>query len=180
MGLNALWDLQYPPERLQALGARLGADVPFCIAGGCQRATGIGTDLAPVRSRLPLHLVILKPCEGLLTKEIFGALDLAKVSHHPDTAGAARAMEAGDVRSLIACMGNVLESVALERQPGIADALALLRGRGALHARMSGSGSAVFGLFDSWERAAETAVDLKRVYPECCAAQSVDVGVKFL
>ena len=50
----------------------------------------------------------------------------------------------------------------------------------ALHARMSGSGSAVFGLFDSWERAVETAVDLKRVYPECCAAQSVDVGVKFL
>lgn len=180
VGLNALWNLQYPPERLQALGARLGADVPFCIAGGCQRATGIGTDLAPVRSRLPLHLVILKPCEGLLTKEIFGALDLAKVSRHPDTAGAARAMEAGDVHSLIACMGNVLESVALERQPGIADALALLRGRGALHARMSGSGSAVFGLFDSWERAAETAVDLKRVYPECCAAQSVDVGVKFL
>lgn len=89
VGLNELWNLQYPPERLQALGARLGADVPFCIAGGCQRATGIGTDLAPVRSRLPLHLVILKPCEGLLTKEIFGALDLAKVSRHPDTAGAA-------------------------------------------------------------------------------------------
>ena len=180
VGLNELWNLHYPLGRLQELGARLGADVPFCIAGGCQRATGIGTDLAPVRSRLPLYLVILKPCEGLLTKEIFEALDMTAVTAHPDTAGAARAMEAGSVRDLIACMGNVLETVAVVRRPAIARAIEELLARGALHARMSGSGSAVFGLFPAWEQAVETAVELKRVYSECCAAQSVDAGVKFL
>lgn len=180
VGLNRLWGLDYPMERLLELGARLGADVPFCIAGGCQRATGIGTVLEAVPSALPLHLVILKPCEGLLTREIFQGLRLNETLHHPDTPGAARAMQAGDVQALIACMGNVLESVALARQPGIADAMEALMQRGALHARMSGSGSAVFGLFDSREKAAEVAVELKRRYAECFAAESVDQGVKFI
>ena len=56
VGLNELWGLAYPPEKLLAIGAKLGADVPFCIAGGCRRATGIGTDLENVESKLPLHL----------------------------------------------------------------------------------------------------------------------------
>ena len=45
VGLNQLWGLEYPQEKLLAIGAKLGADVPFCIAGGCCRATGIGTVL---------------------------------------------------------------------------------------------------------------------------------------
>lgn len=180
VGLNRLWALDYPTERLLRLGGRLGADVPFCIVGGCQRATGIGTVLEAVPSALPLHLVIVKPCQGLLTKEIFQGLRLDASIVHPDTPAAARAMRAGDRDALIASMGNVLETVALARQPGIARAMDALMERGALHARMSGSGSAVFGLFDSREKAAETAVALKKVYAECFAAESVEQGVKFI
>ena len=93
--------------------------------------------------------MILKPCQGLLTKEIFGALRLDRVARHPDTPGAARAMERGDADALIRCMGNVLETVAVPRQPEIEKAMGELMDLGARHARMSGSGSAVFGLFDS-------------------------------
>ncbi len=180
VGLNELWGLKYPAETLRELGARLGADVPFCVSGGCQRARGIGTALTAVRSRLPLHLVIVKPCEGLLTREIFAALDRSGPVQHPDTDGAVAAMEAGDLASLCARLGNALEPVAAARRPGIVQALEALRQRGALGARMSGSGSAAFGLFDAWEKAAQAAVELKRLYPECCAAQSVPDGVKFL
>ena len=179
-GLNVLWGLHYPQERLQALGAKLGADVPFCLAGGLQRATGIGTVLTPVQNRLPLHFVILKPCQGLLTKEIFGALRLDRVARHPDTPGAARAMERGDADALIRCMGNVLETVAVPRQPEIKKAMGELMDLGARHARMSGSGSAVFGLFDSREAAAQAAQRLKTRYAECFAAESETCGVKFI
>ena len=180
VGLNELWGLDYPLEKLLAIGAKLGADVPFCIAGGCCRATGIGTVLEEVKSALELHLVILKPCEGLLTKEIFGGLKLNEQTKHPDTPGAAKAAEAGDVEALIACMGNVLETPAMARRPQIARALEELEELGALHARMSGSGSAVFGLFADEAAAAHAAEVLGKQYRECFACESVADGVKFL
>lgn len=178
VGLNALWKLDYPMEKLLTIGAKLGADVPFCIAGGCCRATGIGTVLEKVESRLPLQLVILKPCEGLLTKEIFGGLKLNEETRHPDTPGAVKAVENSDVEALIACMGNVLESPAMERRPLIAKALEELTELGALHARMSGSGSAVFGLFADEKTAAHAAQVLGRKYTECFACHTVTEGVK--
>lgn len=180
VGLNRLWGLNRPQQELLSLGAKLGADVPFCIAGGCCRATGIGTVLHRADSRLKLHLVIVKPCEGLLTREIFGGLVLDGFTRHPDTPGALEAAQAGDVDALIRCMGNVLEGPAMARRPQIAQALGELNQLGALHARMSGSGSAVFGLFDSQERAAQAALHLSRRYSECYAAQSVPEGVKFV
>ena len=180
VGLNQLWQLELPQRELLVLGARLGADVPFCIAGGCCRATGIGTELQRADSRLALHLVILKPCEGLLTREVFGGLVLDGFTHHPNTPGAFEAAQAGDVDALIRCMGNVLEGPAMAKRPQIAQALGELTALGALHARMSGSGSAVFGLFDSQERAAQAALQLRRSYSECYAAQSVSEGVQFV
>ena len=180
VGLNQLWQLELPQRELLALGARLGADVPFCIAGGCCRATGIGTELQRADSKLALHLVILKPCEGLLTREVFGGLVLDGFTHHPNTPGAFEAAQAGDVDALIRCMGNVLEGPAMAKRPQIAQALGELTALGALHARMSGSGSAVFGLFDSQERAAQAALQLRRRYSECYAAQSVSEGVQFV
>lgn len=181
VGLNRLWNLNFPESVLLHLGARLGADVPFCIAGGCCRATGIGTELEAVHGCLPpLHLVILKPCEGLLTREIFGGLHLDQHTRHPDTVGAALAVEKGDVQALIACMGNVLETPALERRPQIARALEELMEAGALHARMSGSGSAVFGLFATQMAAKQAAERLGKTYAECFAADFAQQGVEFI
>lgn len=177
VGLNMLWGLDYPEERLLAIGAKLGADVPFCIAGGCCRATGIGTVLEKVESRLPMDVVILKPCEGLLTKEIFGGLKLDAQTAYPDTPSAAAAVENGDTSRLIACMGNVLETPAMARRPLIGKALEELEALGALHARMSGSGSAVFGLFADAKSAEYAAESLGKKYAECFACKTVREGV---
>ena len=154
VGLNTLWGLGLPVPSLLEIGAKLGADVPFCIVGGLARATGIGCDVQPLTSALPLHMVIVKPCEGLLTRDVFCALQLNASTRHPDTEGAIRAMRLGSLDALCTCMGNVLEPVSAAVRPEIERAIARLRELNACQARMSGSGPAVFGLFANQRDAA--------------------------
>ena len=178
VGLNRMWGLNLSTDELCALGAKLGADVPFCIVGGCCRAEGIGTELTAVESRLPLHVLIVKPCEGLMTKEIYGGLHLTAETVHPDTAAAIRVMESGSMEQLIPQLGNVLEPVAAARQPEITEVIGKLNAFGARYARMSGSGSAVFGLFDTDEQVRTVCDVLAREYAECYSAQSAEKGVE--
>ena len=71
LGLNRLWHLGLTRERLESIGLTLGADVPFCVRGGLTRVEGIGEKLESLGQVPPLHLVILQPCEGLSTAEIY-------------------------------------------------------------------------------------------------------------
>lgn len=146
--LNRLWDLHLPLERLQKVGAALGADIPFCLTGGTQRATGIGVDLSPLPKPPPMTLLIAKPCEGMLTRDVYRGLRFDKGFPGPDMDGAIRALQDGDVCALCDCMGNALESVTLAARPQAAQCLQRLMELGAMAARMSGSGPAVFGVFE--------------------------------
>ena len=178
IGFARLWGIKASLEKLAALGGRLGADVPFCVLGGTQRCEGIGTNLTRVESKLPLHLVIVKPCEGLLTRDIYQSLRFTEDMRHPDTEGAIRAVESGSLSALLPCMGNVMEPISVEKRPAIAEAISELEEQGAVLARMSGSGSAVFGLFETKEGAEKAARGLSVKYMECFAAESVKFGVK--
>ena len=73
VGLNKLWGLNLPQEELEAIGLTLGADVPFCIRGGLTRTTGIGEVMQNLPCGRNWPLVVIQPCEGLSTKEIFTA-----------------------------------------------------------------------------------------------------------
>ena len=147
VGLNRLWGLHLPQAELEAIGLTLGADVPFCIRGGLTRTTGIGEVMADLPCGKTWPLVVIQPCEGLSTKEIFTAYHEGVVDVRPDNDAAARALAAGDEASLSAAMANVMQPVSEERRPGIAEAIRALEAQGAFAARMTGSGSAVFGAF---------------------------------
>ena len=147
VGLNRLWGLNLPTAELEAIGLTLGADVPFCIHGGLTRTTGIGEVMADLPCGKTWPLVVIQPCEGLSTKEIFTAYHEGVVDVRPDNDAAARALAAGDEASLSAAMANVMQPVSEERRPGIAEAIRALEAQGAFAARMTGSGSAVFGAF---------------------------------
>jgi 4-diphosphocytidyl-2-C-methyl-D-erythritol kinase len=72
LGLNRLWDLRWPRERLLALGATLGADVPFFLGGGTAFVEGIGEILTPID--LPAgRWAVLKPAAALPTRKYFRA-----------------------------------------------------------------------------------------------------------
>ena len=147
VGLNKLWGLNLPQVELEAIGLTLGADVPFCIRGGLTRTTGIGEIMENLPCGRNWPLVVIQPCEGLSTKEIFTAYHEGVVDDRPDNKTAALALAKGDSAALAAAMANVMQPVSEARRPGIHDAIVALREQGAFVAQMTGSGSAVFGVF---------------------------------
>ena len=97
VGLNRLWGLGLSADRLEEIGLTVGADVPFCVRGGLQRAQGVGERLTPLAMKKPLYLVAFQPCRGLSTKEVFTALheDGIRGEDRPDNEAAQRALAAG-------------------------------------------------------------------------------------
>ncbi|MGN1018820.1 MAG: 4-(cytidine 5'-diphospho)-2-C-methyl-D-erythritol kinase, partial [Aristaeellaceae bacterium] len=152
-GLNRLWQLGLSQEELERVGLTLGADVPFCLRGGLTRTTGIGERMAPLPCSRNWPLVVIQPCEGLSTGAVFRAWHQQASAVRPATEDAARALAEGDLALLSRSLGNVLQPVSGQLRPEIAQAIDALTARGAAIALMTGSGSAVFGVFEREEDA---------------------------
>jgi len=179
VGLNRLWDLRLSQDQLERIGLTIGADVPFCIRGGLQRAQGVGERLTPVALHHPLHLVAFQPCLGLSTKEVFTALheDGILDSDRPDNEAAQAALSRGDVCALGKAMGNVLEPVSRRMRPQLDEAIRAIEDSGACGARMTGSGSAVFGVYSDEAACRRAEKMLKERYPACRMIMTADCGV---
>ena len=165
-GLNKLWGLNLTQARMEAIGLTLGADVPFCLRGGLCRTTGIGEEMRSLPCAKNYWLVVVQPCRGLSTREVFTAY--AAEDHaafaKPDTDAAQQALETGNIALLSRSLGNVLQPVSERMRPPIARAIADLKALGAVTALMTGSGSAVFGVFLSAPQARQ-AVRSLQAYP---------------
>ena len=173
-GLNALLGLGLSPARLEEIGAKVGSDVPYCVRGGTVLAEGRGevlTDLPPLPA---CWAVIAKPAFPVSTPELFRALDALRIRRRPDTAGLIAALRAGDLAGVARRMYNVFEDALPPRRAGEIQALKNhLIQQGAMGACMTGTGSAVFGLF-SGEAAARAAREaLRELCPACFAVQTV-------
>lgn len=178
-GLVRLWNVSISEEALARIALQIGADVPFCLHGGLARAQGVGERLTPCKLGRQLWLIAIQPCRGLSTKEVFGAFrwDQVPPQEHPKTEDALGALERGDVRALCKSLGNVLEGVACAQRPEIAQAIDDLRASGALGAQMTGSGSAVFGVFPAAKLCRQAHVQLKERYRMCRMMSTVPEGV---
>ena len=157
-GMDRLYGMGLGREGLRVLAAELGADVPFCIDGGAAAAAGIGEKLTPVESHLPLWLVITKPKAGCSTPAMYRRIDEMGESLRQrfTTQEAAKALEKGDLAGLCGSLYNVFEEVTA--LPDLSEIRQELRQSGALAAMMTGSGSAVFGIFPE-EAAAKAAAE---------------------
>lgn len=165
--LNALTGRNMPVDELCALGLQAGSDVPFCVVEGAALAEGRGERLTPLPSLPDCPIVICKPVFAISTPELFGRIDSRKSRLRPDTAGIIAALETGDLSGVARRMFNVFEDVLDRRQDEIFTIKRALTDLGAVGAAMTGSGSAVFGLFDD-EAAARRAHDtLAAHYREC-------------
>ena len=152
-GLNKLWRINLSQSELETLGLSLGADVPFCLRGGLCRTRGIGEILDSYSCRSNYWLLVFQPCRGLSTGAVFSAWHASTVQVRPDTEAALQALESGDFSLLCTSVANVLEPVSGALCPEIPEAVSSLKDHGASAALMTGSGSAVFGVFQSRKQA---------------------------
>lgn len=167
---DALWGTGLGSHELQALAARLGADVPFSLMGGTAIGMGRGDELSPALARGRFDWVMVTSDRGLSTPDVYAALDALRPEHTPDIAPPPRrpavdtdvlhALRAGDAGMLAACARNDLQQAALALRPDLADVLAEGERAGALAGIVSGSGPTLAFLAESPEAAIELQVVL--------------------
>jgi len=170
-GLCNLWDLDIEEEDLLAIGLSLGADVPFCLMDEPCRTQGIGEKLTPIPCGKTYPLLLIQPCAALSTKEVFAAFHQSGAAAS-DLEGCLVALEKGDLALMNKCAQNALEQASIPMRPEIAAAKEALKENGALVARMTGSGSVVFGAFENEKTARKAWRLLKKAYPHCILTQT--------
>lgn len=151
-------------ERLEQIAAKIGSDVAFCVAGGTQLASGRGEVLSPLPPLPDCTLVICKPDFSVSTPELFRKLDSVKLRCHPDTQGIVELLREGDLPKVARRMYNVFEDVPDRRHNEIAAIKGQMLDAGALGSVMTGTGSAVFGIFADPADAEKCAKALRRDY----------------
>ena len=149
VGMNELFDLGLDAEQLRTIGARIGADVPFCLSGGTALAQGVGEVLTPLPAPPAHRLLIAKPEQGADTGEIYRAYDErdSGVIACADTVVAA--LRSGSLTELAGALGNDLEPVTTGLVPEVAAHKREMLRAGALGAAMTGTGTAIYAIFDS-------------------------------
>ena len=167
LGVSRLYDLDLPEETLVRTGADLGADVPFFFEGGTAFGSGIGEWLIPLSDTGSVDLLLVKPEEGVSTKEIYEEYDLSPVARMEKRRIPAYFTDRkkNSVIALSAALYIAFEPVTEKKVPAIAAIRASLLKNGAIGALMSGSGSTVFGVFKTARRAEKAAQALRKTFP---------------
>ena len=146
IALDTLFKTNLTSQQLSALGALVGADVPFCLTGGTALATGIGDILEPLPPLPDCPILLVKPPQGVSTKEAYRAYDDSTQKPAPsDIPALCSALARGDLVAIGQNMGNVFQSLPVPAE--VPRAMHILQEHSAYGAAMSGSGSAVAGLF---------------------------------
>ena len=159
VGLNTLYGAHLSMTELCALGASVGADVPFALMGGTCRVQGLGDLIKALPPCPDCWFTVVMPGYGISTPAAFAAYDQIGSPTHPECAAQETAIRSGDLNGLCSAAGNALEVCA-----GGADTAALkeaLTAHGARAALMTGSGAAVFGIFETEDAARQAASALE-------------------
>lgn len=172
--LNRLYDTRLSTEALCSIGEKVGADVPFCIVGGTKRATGTGTTLQKLHKLPKCHIVICKPEVSISTAQAYALADKRNKPPFSYTDLCVNAVYSGSIRNVSDYLHNDFEEVlTLDVINSIKSTMLKNKARGSA---MSGSGSAVFGLFLTEKKAVKCAEVLKEEYEDVFVVTPVNEG----
>lgn len=175
--LDAMFETGLSKRQLCEIGVTLGADVPFCIIGGTQLCRGVGEKMTALG--LPrCAFVVVKPEVSISTPEAFRKYDSLKNVRHCDTKAFVSRLNKGDIAEMCAKMFNALEFAAQDEQ--IEQAKQKLLATGALGSLMTGSGSAVFGVFDHPQKAKAAFEIIKKDYAQAWVCDPVTSGTQII
>lgn len=165
--LNQLWKLKFKPEKLEEIGAKLGADVPFLVRGGSAFAEGIGeklTFIKPLQLSDNQYLLVATPLDSVPTKDAYAGVPKSG----PDRweTYKAKCMRTGKAASIdfaLANTFNAFEESVFPKHPLVEEMKNEFKRLGATSVLMSGSGASVFGVFETRKQAKEAAEELKPI-----------------
>ena len=164
--LNRMWNLNYQPEILEGIGAKLGADVPFLVRGGTAFAEGIGEKLTfadPLQLPDGEFLLICTPKDAVPTKDAYGGVAKSGPARWNAYKASAKASSVGEFLLQSSSFFNAFEGSVFPLHPLVEDMKAEFIRLGAKCALMSGSGASVFGIFASKDLAEKAAAAMESI-----------------
>lgn len=174
VGLNRLFQTNLTLETLCQWGAEVGADIPFCLIGGTAKVTGFGEKILPIAAFPDCSIVVAKPRSGISTQRAFAEFDRAGTPPQLDLEQIISLIEAKDLVGVCSEFYNALETVCnLPDLPVIKNSMRSFGAKGTL---MTGSGSAIFGVFTDRSRAYNCEQKLRQKYHETFLCRPVTQG----
>lgn len=169
--LNKILKIDAPADVLEKIALEVGADVPFFIRGGMQRANGIGEKLTPVTCNFRPYFVVAVPDKGASTEEVYRIFDGAE---RPRTDGTSKILHAMSFDlNPYDFLSNSLFPAAVEAVPEIGDAFEKLSATSTM-VNMTGSGSAVYAVYETYSQAFEILQKYKKEFAFISACVCVD------
>lgn len=162
--LDILFDTKLSDIDLYRIGEKVGADVPFCLTGGTKLCLNKGEIMATLPDFPYCHIVVAKPDQGVSTKEAYDNFDSAEWIRHPDNEGFLFAATQSNFDIMCKKAANVFEQVV-----EVSDRVkikAIMRNNNAKFAMMTGSGAAVFGVFENENDANTCYNELSKAYSD--------------
>lgn len=179
IGLNKLWELNMSMEEMLDIGLEIGADVPFCILGGTYLAQGIGEKLRKLNDFKWNNILLVKPQFSMSTAFVYKNLssqnhNLYKIDnllYHINN---------NNYQSAAALSANTLEKVVVKYHPEINLIKNSMIKCNAISSSMTGSGSAVFGLFPDKQSLNKAFQTLIKKYPQTFKTKTINKGIDLI
>ena len=175
VALNKLYKTEISEDKLCEIGEKIGADVPFCVCGGTRLVRGIGEILTKLDDCFDCYIVIVKGKDGVSTKEAYEDYDNASDLACLQIEKVIEALSLGNFDALRGRLINVFEQSTRVKE--VSQIVNALRENGAIEAAMTGSGSAVFGIFTDRKLAKKCARKMGEIYPFSCVTRPSTKGV---
>ena len=179
VALNKIFSAELNTDQLYSIGESVGADIPFCITGGTMMVRGIGNILSPLPDLADCYIAIAKPSDSVSTGGAYKAVDnFSGELIHPQTEEICGDICAEDIKAVASRLCNVFEQAL--SVPGSLKIRDTMLENGALGACMTGSGSAVFGIFDDEDTAQDCCDLLKKSYDDAYLSRPVSYGCEIV
>lgn len=155
------------------LGGEIGSDVPFCVMQGTVLVEGLGNKLTKLPDAPQMFFVVCKPDFSVSTPALYKKLDESFIEKRPDHKAMMSNLQKSELLGIGGSLCNVFEPVVMQEHFDINYIRSMMITYGAYGAQMTGSGSAVFGIYDSFEYATVACTMLKDKYTQVYLATTV-------
>lgn len=178
LALNRIFDMKLTTEQMCEIGAKVGADVPFCIVGGTQLAKETGTTMSKLPPLTNCSLLICKPDVSVSTAQAYELSDSKQPKGFLVTDEVVKMICKRNLRGVSQCLYNEFEAVM--QLPEITAIKKQMLKNKALGACMSGSGSAVFGIFLNEKKAQKCKTVMSDTYDKLFVCEPIKYGCKIV